>query len=180
MSVSWKVFSCEGKSVFLWEAAPGRKKKKVTISPRKTELTSFFKVLPCNWHSEKVWGIWVKNTPKTHKKSSALSIKKTLAKLQLYDVIPSTQGLGTQRHPNIPSIALSMQPRSQSPFTNYNLGFTNPAKMLQNILQTKVCCIRFSLLENFTATFFDVQVPLSFSLKKTQTSNNIWGGKKGK
>lgn len=49
-----------------------------------------------------------------------------------------------------------------------------------NILQKKVCCIRFSLLENFTVILLVVHVPLYFSLIKTQTYNIRWGGKENK
>lgn len=50
-----------------------------------------------------------------------------------------------------------------------------PTKVLQNILQTEVRCIRPSLLENFTVTLFDVHVPLYYTLKKLRHSTTSEG-----
>lgn len=54
MPVGGKVFSYEGNQYSFEKQLQVKKKKEVTILPRKRELISFFKELPYNCHSEKV------------------------------------------------------------------------------------------------------------------------------
>lgn len=143
MPVSWKVIFLSRETVFLWETAAGRKEKKSNHLAKKTQNSLPFSksnhIIATQKRSEEHES---RTHPRHVRKLSTKYQKNTCrpwAHMMSFPEHKVWEPKGTQTF--LALLWVCSQEANQSPFTNHNPGFINPAKVLQNILQTKVCCI---------------------------------------